>query len=182
MLMNEKLFTGSIDKLRNPERFERLQVDRVVNYCLAGCDLRSVLDVGTGTGLFAEAFFRHDCRVRGVDCNDGFLKVAAELVKGVEFSNAVAEKLPFDNGSFDLVFMAHMLHEAEDPLLAVREAYRVARRRLAVLEWPYIDQEIGPPLGHRMSAETIRKLGDQAGFALCDQIQLKVMHLTIFDR
>ncbi|EKD84473.1 MAG: Methyltransferase type 11, partial [uncultured bacterium] len=139
--MNEKVFTGSIDKLRNPERFERLQVDRVLNYSLAGCDVQSVLDIGTGTGLFAEAFFRRGCRVRGVDCNEDYLKVAAELVDGVEFSKALAEKLPFDNGSFDLVFMAHVLHEADDQVLAVREAYRVARRRLAVLEWPYLEQQ-----------------------------------------
>lgn len=180
--MNEKVFTGSIDKLRNPERFERLQVDRVLSYSLAGYEDCSVLDVGTGTGLFAEAFLRRGCRVRGIDCNDDFLKVAAELVAGVEFSGATAESLPFDNGSFDLVFMSHVLHEADDPLLAVREAYRVARRRLAVLEWPYLEQEIGPPLNHRMPAEAIKKLGEQAGFALCDQIQLRVMHLTIFDR
>ena len=180
--MNEKRFTGSIEKLRNPERSARLQVDRVVNYSLAGCKAARVLDVGTGTGLFAEAFHLRGCDVCAVDCNDNFLKVAAELVAGVEFSNAFAEKLPFADTSFDLVFMSHVLHETDDALQAMREAFRVTRHRLAVLEWPYIDQEIGPPLDHRMPAETIRQLGEQAGFSLCDQISLKVMHLSIFDR
>jgi ubiquinone/menaquinone biosynthesis C-methylase UbiE len=180
--VNERRFTGSIEKLRNPERSARLQVDRVVNYALAGCRAASVLDIGTGTGLFAEAFQMRGCQVHGIDCNDNYLKVAAELVAGVEFSNAFAEKLPFADASFDLVFMSHVLHETDDALQAMREAFRVTRHRLAVLEWPYLDQEIGPPLDHRMPAEAIMELGGQAGFSLCDQIRLKVMHLSIFDR
>jgi len=180
--MNEKVFNGPIEKLRDTGRVERLQVERVLDYTLAGCDVRKVLDIGTGTGLFAEAFFRRGCRVRGIDWNNEFLRVAAELVPGAEFSNAVAEKLPFDNGSFDLIFMAHVLHESDDAALAVREAYRVARRRLAVLEWPYLKQAIGPSLDHRMAAETIIRLGEDAGFSICDQIRLKFMQLTIFDR
>ncbi|KAF1082847.1 MAG: hypothetical protein GQF41_0614 [Candidatus Rifleibacterium amylolyticum] len=180
--MNEKRFAGSIEKLRNPERSARLQVDRVLNYCFAGCNATRVLDIGTGTGLFAEAFHLRGCEVHGIDCNDNYLKVAAELVPGVEFSNAFAEKLPFADASFDLVLMSHVLHETDDALQAMREAFRVTRHRLAVLEWPYVDQEIGPPLDHRMPAEMIKQLGEQAGFSLCDQIMLKVMHLSIFDR
>lgn len=180
--MNERRFVGSIDKLRNPERVARLQVERVIDYSLAGCKANDVLDIGTGTGLFAEAFHLRGCRVCGVDCNDSFLEVAAELVKGVDFKNSVAEELPFADGSFDLVFMSHVLHETDDAALAVSEAFRVTRRRLAVLEWPHMYQEIGPPLDHRIPADEIKKLGLQAGFSLCDQITLKIMQLTIFDR
>lgn len=108
--------------------------------------------------------------------------MAAELVKGVDFKNSVAEELPFADGSFDLVFMSHVLHETDDAALAVSEAFRVTRRRLAVLEWPHMYQEIGPPLDHRIPADEIKKLGLQAGFSLCDQITLKIMQLTIFDR
>jgi ubiquinone/menaquinone biosynthesis C-methylase UbiE len=180
--MNEKRFTGAIEKLRNPERSARMQLDRVIAYSLSGCDVARVLDIGTGTGLFAEAFKARGFEVCGIDCNDQYLQVARELVAGVEFSNAFAEKLPFADLSFDLVFMSHVLHETDDSLQAMREAFRVTRKRLAVLEWPYCKQEIGPPLDHRMPSETIKQLGEQAGFALCDQIQLKLMHLSIFDR
>ncbi len=159
-----------------------MQIDRVLAYSLAGYDCVRVLDVGTGTGLFAEAFRARGLEVCGVDCNDEFLKVAASLVEGVEFKNAMAEALPFADVSFDLVFMAHLLHEADDPLQVLREALRVTRRRLAVLEWPCIAQEFGPPVNHRISAERIKHLGEQAGFSLCDQIQMQVMHLSIFDR
>jgi ubiquinone/menaquinone biosynthesis C-methylase UbiE len=168
--------------LRSAERRERLQIDRVVGYCLAASSVETVLDVGTGTGLFAEAFQAQGLKVRAVDCNQTIHDAAASLVPGVDFRQASAEKLPFDKGQFDLVFMGHLLHETDDAAAAMAEAFRVSRRRLAVLEWPYIDQEIGPPLAHRMPLEKITSLGVRAGFALYDVIQLKLMQLVIFDR
>lgn len=180
--MNEKRFTGDIGKLRSAERRDRLQPEKVIAYALAGIDARSVLDIGTGTGLFAEMFLANGLSVKGVDCNNEFIKVAQDLLPDIDFKVAVAEKLPFDKGQFDLAFMGHLLHETDDPALAVKEAYRVCRKRLAILEWPYVEQEVGPPLDHRMPLETIRQLGQAAGFSQCDVIQLRLMQLVIFDR
>jgi len=180
--MNERRFNGLIEKLRNPERLERLQIERVMAYSLAGIEVSNAVDVGTGTGVFAEAFHLRGCEVCAVDCNDNFLKVAAELVAGVEFSNAFAEKLPFVDASFDLVFMSHVLHETDDAEKALCEAFRVTAKRLAILEWPCVEQPVGPPLDHRMPLEKIKELGFAAGFSLCDVIQLKMMQLIIFDR
>lgn len=180
--MNEKRFTGDVARLRNPERRARMQVERVVGYCLANLPLESVLDVGSGTGLFAEAFAQKGLSVAGVDCNTEFLEVAKTMVPKGEFKVAVAEELPFAEGQFDMVFMGHLLHETDDPEKAVREAFRVSRKRLAILEWPYCQQEIGPPLDHRIALEDIKEYGFAAGFTLCDVIQLKVMQLVIFDR
>ena len=36
------------------------------------------------------------------------------------------EKLPFEDKAFDLAFMGHVLHEADDLLTALKEAQRVA--------------------------------------------------------
>jgi ribosomal protein L11 methylase PrmA len=54
--MHEKRFEGDIDRLRTPERVERLDVERVVDLCLEKVKVHSVLDVGTGSALFAESF------------------------------------------------------------------------------------------------------------------------------
>ena len=45
--MHEKRFEGAIDRLRSPERVERLDVERVVDLCLESETATSVLDVGT---------------------------------------------------------------------------------------------------------------------------------------
>ncbi len=56
---------NQIERLRSPERLERLEVERVVSLALEGPLLRSVIDIGTGTGVFAEAFARHGLAVTG---------------------------------------------------------------------------------------------------------------------
>jgi len=45
-----------------------------------------------------------------------------------------AEALPFADGAFDVVFCGNLLHHLEDPLAAVREMARVARRHVVLLE------------------------------------------------
>lgn len=180
--MNERVFSGAIEKLRNPERLARLQIDRVMAYTLAGQNARTAIDVGTGTGVFAEALYQRGLQVKGIDSNSEFVGLVARMFPEIEFFTAPAESLPFADQSADLVFMGHMLHEANDAAAAVREAFRVTRHRLAVLEWPCIDQPVGPPLNHRIPIETIRLLGEQAGFVCCDVIQLQFMLLVILDR
>ncbi len=53
--MHEKRFSGDINRLRSPERQERLEVERVTGLCLEGIFPKTMLDIGTGSGLFAES-------------------------------------------------------------------------------------------------------------------------------
>ncbi len=59
--------------------------------------------------------------------------------------------------------MGLVLHETDDAAQALAEARRVARLRVAVLEWPYRDDEMGPPLAHRLSAEAVPTLRARPG-------------------
>ncbi|HTZ51502.1 MAG TPA: hypothetical protein VMF68_07580, partial [Spirochaetia bacterium] len=49
-------FHGGVERLRAPERLALMEVPRVVALSLDGGGFASVLDVGTGAGVFAEAF------------------------------------------------------------------------------------------------------------------------------
>ena len=60
--MHVKLYDGTVERLRSPERVARLEVDRVVSLCLEAADLRSVLDVGVGSGLFPKPLASGDWR------------------------------------------------------------------------------------------------------------------------
>jgi ubiquinone/menaquinone biosynthesis C-methylase UbiE len=172
---HERRFHGAADRLRAPARIARLDVPRVVEFSLAGLTATSVLDVGTGTGVFAEAFAAAGLTVTGIDTNADLLAVARGFAPTAQLTEAPAEQIPFPDGSFDLVFLGHVLHEADDPLAALQEARRVTRQRVAILEWPYRDEPQGPPLAHRLSPATVADLAARAGFQSVEARQLEHM-------
>jgi SAM-dependent methyltransferase len=141
--MHEKRFNGGIERLRVPERVARLEVERVVDLCLQGIGLKNVLDVGTGSGLFAEAFFKRGLEVTAVDANPNMLPVARYFIPKADFCQAEAETLR-----------------------------RVSRRRVCILEWLYIEAEFGPPLAHRMNPTSLAELSEKTGFLKMETLPL----------
>ena len=162
--MHEKRFEGAPDRLRTPDRVERLEVEKVTNLCLEGEQITSVLDIGTGSGLFAEAFSKHGLEISGVDANPEMLTAARQYVPAGDFREGTAEALPYPDGSFDLVFLGLVLHEADDTLKALKEARRVARQHVCILEWPYRDGVFGPPLADRLNPDNLADMFQKAGF------------------
>ena len=180
--MHERRYNHAVERLRDADRVERLEVERVTRLALEGLPVvKSVLDIGTGTGLFAQQFAALGLQVTGLDVNPEMLEAARQHVPGGVFKEGVAEKLPFPDGSFDLVFMGLLLHETDDRQAALREARRVATRRLAVLEWPEEESSFGPQHEHRLSFETIRLLAQQAGFRESQSTRLNNVVLYLFE-
>lgn len=179
--MHERRYNRAVERLRDPERVSRLEVPRVVDLILEGQKPGSVLDVGVGSGLFAEAFAARGLRAAGVDANPDMLPAAQEFVPGGVFKQGTAEALPFQDGEFDLVFLGLVLHETDDPLLALREARRVARLRVAVLEWPYREAEFGPPLSDRLPVQKVLEMAGQAGLVASGPALLQNLVLYRFD-
>jgi ubiquinone/menaquinone biosynthesis C-methylase UbiE len=181
--MHEKRFNSQIERLRDPGRVARLEIERVANLTLDNLnEVKSVLDIGTGSGFFAEQFAARGLQVTGLDANPEMLLAARMYVTAGIFHEGIAEKLPFPDGSFDLVFMGLLLHETDDTLAALKEAYRVTQKRLAILEWPYEVQDFGPPIEHRLSPDKIVLFAKQAGFAVVHQERLESLILYLLDR
>jgi SAM-dependent methyltransferase len=92
-------------------------------------DCRSILDIGTGTGRFAQFFKDSGFYVVGVDISLQMMAEARE--KGVrDLVRADAQHLPFRDGSFDGSIMIHVLHLVENWVQAVHEVGRVTKRLL----------------------------------------------------
>lgn len=99
-----------------------------------------VLDVGCGTGvMLAELQRRNDAaRLVGIDLVPQMLDVARRrLPAAVALHLAAADRLPFDDASFDIVLSASVFHYLSDPGAALREWTRVVRPggQLVITDW-----------------------------------------------
>jgi ubiquinone/menaquinone biosynthesis C-methylase UbiE len=173
---HERRYGASAERLRDPARLALLEIPRVLDLCLEGIAAVRMLDVGTGTGIFAEAFGGRGLKVTGIDPNPELLAVARRHAAGV-FLQGTAEKLPFEDRSFDIVMMGLVLHETDDRAGSLSQARRVSRERVAILEWPYLEEDQGPPLAHRLQESEILSLARVAGFSLIEKTVLTHMHL-----
>lgn len=91
---------------------------------------QSVLDIGTGTGLLARRFARQGARVYGIDQSREQIAAAerAAVIEGthVEFRVANAERIPFEEGRFDVV-TANQCWLYFDPARTIPEVCRVLK-------------------------------------------------------
>ena len=76
-----------------------------------------VLDVGCGTGTQLGLYARPGCRLVGIDPSPAMLELARlKLGASAELLSADAARMPFADGTFDLVSVTFVLHEMEPDL------------------------------------------------------------------
>ena len=100
---------------------------------------RSLLDLCTGTGEIALRCGRRGARVTAVDLTPSMFTRAERKTRGlpVRFAGMDARQLAFPDGSFDAVLLSFALHDMPRKVRTqvLREAARVARERLVVLDY-----------------------------------------------
>jgi SAM-dependent methyltransferase len=92
----------------------------------------SVLDVGCGTGETLRRLSDAGLRVAGLDGSVAMLSVARRKLGSVPLFAGDATNLPFEDAIFDAAILNTTLEFVDDPMAAIRELTRVARRRIYV--------------------------------------------------
>ena len=129
-----------------------------------------IVDLGTGTGTLSRAMLRRwpSVRVTGIDLSDEMIRATgrhaeAELAPAqldrLELRQAAADRLPFDDRSFDAVVSSFVLQLVPNRQAVYREVGRILRPggRFAFVTW----------LGHRTAFApdaVVDDVLDEAGF------------------
>lgn len=79
------------------------------------------IEIGVGSGRFALPFGIK----KGIEPSYKMAEIARS--KGIEVTEGVAEKLPFDENSFDFILMVTTICFVDDPLKAIKEIYRTLK-------------------------------------------------------
>ena len=101
-----------------------------------------VLDLATGTGWTARQAAARGAEVVGVDIGADLIEAAKTLARranlAIAFEVGDAERLPFDDGRFDVVVSTCGVMFASNPEAAAGEIARVCRRggRIGLTTWP----------------------------------------------
>lgn len=114
--------------------------------------IKTLLDLGCGTGRFSEALaVRFDAEVIGIDPSEKMLEQARRKQRDrrVRYEPGRGESIPVPDDSVDLIFMSMVFHHFDNPTLAARECRRVLRDQATVFlragtserisSYPYVD-------------------------------------------
>lgn len=112
------------------ERFllDRLQAERAHHERTAGARVLRVLDVGCGAGYFTAAVARLGLEVVGIDVAAEALRRAGAEHPGVELRLVDSgAPLPFEDSSFDVIWVGDTLEHVHDTEAFLSELRRVLR-------------------------------------------------------
>lgn len=144
-----------------PALFGRFSAD-VLGVAAPGAG-EDVVDVACGTGALTRRVREHTSgRVVGVDLNPAMLEVAGRRGPDIDWIEADAAALPFDDEAFGLATCQFGLMFFPEPIACLAEMKRVARRG-TVAVWDAIDRSPG----YAAMQELFRdELGDDAASSL----------------
>jgi ubiquinone/menaquinone biosynthesis C-methylase UbiE len=142
-----------------------------------------LLDIGTGTGRVLELLAPRVKQALGVDASKAMLALARARLSGPGFAHCAVRladmyRLPLADHAFDTVVLQMVLHHAEDPAGAVREATRVLHPggRLLVIDLAEHDRaDLTGKLAHRwpgFSDDAINRMFNKNELEWCDPVTI----------
>ena len=163
-----------LDKLNNPERLNRLDLDKVIERLhIKNGDV--LVDLGAGTGLFAGAFLDRlpSSICHALDIEPAFIEWMRENhphAKSGRLRPALMSEaqIPLPNDSVQLLFMISLHHELDDAEGLLSECRRVLLPGggLLVVDWDPARavEGSGPPRDHMLPPEVASQQMKNAGF------------------
>ncbi len=90
-----------------------------------------IIDIGTGSGQYSLTLKNAGHTITSVDIKD---RTNTKFITPILYDG---KKLPFENNSFDVSLLITVLHHCPEPDIVFKEALRVSKKRLIILEDVY---------------------------------------------
>ncbi|MEZ4266326.1 MAG: class I SAM-dependent methyltransferase [Myxococcota bacterium] len=115
------------DEVTNPWETER-RLRLLFGEVFRGIPLEGVsfLDAGSGGGHFSEQAHLRGAKVTSMDVGETVLEQVRKRCETTRVVGSILE-MPFEDGSFDVVFSTEVIEHTPEPLQALREIARVVR-------------------------------------------------------
>ncbi|MEO0138359.1 MAG: class I SAM-dependent methyltransferase [candidate division WOR-3 bacterium] len=132
-----------------------------------------IVDIGAGTGYFSIPLAQRFPKslVYCLDIQDEMLRILKEKVdrlnlKNIRILKSEENKLPLEDDMADVVIMAHVFHELEDPVKIFNEVKRILKENgeFLVIDWKPIPTDFGPPLEERKDISELLSVLNLVGF------------------
>ncbi len=91
----------------------------------------NIVDIGTGSGQYSLMLKNAGHTITSVDIKD---RTNTNLITPILYDG---KKLPFQNSSFDVSLLITVLHHCPEPEIVFKEALRVSKKRILILEDVY---------------------------------------------
>lgn len=112
-------------------QYEQASEEIALHKMLSGRKFKNAVDVGGGYGRLSVELRKYARAVTLAEPSQQQLDIAKDFLKGkpkVTTRLAQAEKLPFDDGEFDLSMVIRVIHHLPNPIPAFEEIHRVTEK------------------------------------------------------
>lgn len=142
-MSKHKFDVKKLDKLNNPERIKMLDLNKIVNE-LQLPDKPTLVDIGTGTGVFAEELLNiiPNSKCYGLDICEEMINWVKEnrennLNSRLETILMTENVIPLPDEVADLVFMITVHHELDDSQTLLNDVKRVLKKngKVLICDW-----------------------------------------------
>ena len=176
-----------VERLRSPERLAYFDPAKIWQVLNPGQN-STVLDIGAGVGYVTLPFAKNypSAKVYGCDILEGMVGLLARDATDRGLANLETilmqpNCVPLPDGIADVIVMAQLHHELDEPEALMAECHRLLNSSgtVAVVDWTDEDNGRSPAKGRRVPEATIRSHLSGAGFKDLGSHQVYEFHQFI---